>query len=846
MKKRVKSKTSKKDSFNLKSAFIVFIILALSLFLAFNNFNPSPSLSAIDAYSGLPNGFEPEVAYYSPFAGGLIGLWSGQDYYISTDGTNFNEISTAIYTNLGLPSDFTPDTGYAHDIQGGLAGLWDNSRVAGERYYGWNGAGNFFNIDLATVPANEIIILGYWHKFGGVGRVTLFNDKGEAYLWDSSKGTISKLTQATLVGFGLPSTGNPRVGYYYNFNGMERVDLWYGNVLYRSTGGNFVRIDTITGISGVPSAGYWDKKRNKIVVWVGPIAYESSNGNTFELIYDGTIQDLTPQLIASYSLNGNAQDSSANNRHGTVNGATPTPDKNGISNFAYSFDGTNDYINFGDINEMELANDLTFSAWINPSAMKNNNMIASKGCGGGSGWTIGLDPNNYLYLDIESTTGELLGQRLTLNQWKHVSFTFSKTTGETKLYLDGVLQGTATISSYYVPPSSQSFNLGACNSGGNDGFFNGKIDEVKAYNKVLSASEILALYSMGVSEPKCTTANANTNCDDGNPETLNLCTNNVCENPPAPDCTTNSQCATNQVCSNNICVSGSTCVDRDGSLGLGIASTVSSLDGTLIGRDSCDTSGFILTEWYCNENGEGDSFEYECMDSCSNGKCVGALPDLVCRDSDDGDDENEFGIIELIDDETEEVLASFRDSCISDKRVNEFSCNGDEEQSEAIRCNSDKICRNGECVSQGLPNPNPNPNPNPPPTSCIANTERCSGTNTEVCLNSAWVNIGNQEGKCGYSTTILRPNTISCNSNADCDSDEFCNDSGKCQFEQAPDDLTNLYIAIGVIIFVILIVLGVIIFITIKNKNKRENHPPKSLPANNSSINFNQPGNRRI
>ena len=163
MKKRVKSKTSKKDSSNLKSALIVFILLALALILLFNitDFSlKNIGLNPPNTYSGLPNGFEPEVAYYSPFAGGLIGLWSGQDYYISTDGTNFNEISTAIYTNLGLPSDFTPDTGYAHDIQGGLAGLWDNSRVAGERYYGWNGAGNFFNIDLATVPANEIIILG--------------------------------------------------------------------------------------------------------------------------------------------------------------------------------------------------------------------------------------------------------------------------------------------------------------------------------------------------------------------------------------------------------------------------------------------------------------------------------------------------------------------------------------------------------------------------------------------------------------------------------------------------------------------------------------------------------------
>jgi len=276
-------------------------------------------------------------------------------------------------------------------------------------------------------------------------------------------------------------------------------------IQYDLSTNDFVEAPMPVGLptDSVPSVGYYDFVRKKIVLWYGTKVYEAGENLVFSLVYNGLPPDITSRLIAHYNLDGDAQDSSGNAHHGTVNGATLITDKNGNTDYAYSFDGTNDYITFGDINEIEIVNDVTFSAWVNPTAMQNNNFIASKGCGTGSGWTIGLNQENYLSLDVESTTGDIFGQRLNLNEWKHVAFTFSTSnSGEIKLYIDGVLQGTATISSYYNPPSSQSFNLGACNSGGNNyGFFNGKIDEVKIFDRTLSASEISALYSNGVTPP---------------------------------------------------------------------------------------------------------------------------------------------------------------------------------------------------------------------------------------------------------------------------------------------------------------------------------------------------------
>ena|SRR3989344_8566862 len=273
--------------------FITLIVLSVVGFASanvlddfFGLFKPKVQLSPGSTFTGLPEGFSPTAGYYNPFGDGVIGLWQGNEYYTSEDGTNFQKYFNPIGT-LGLPISFIPDVVYAHDIQGGLIGLWDNSQASGNKYYIVTfSKGVASKLNLNGIPAEDNIILGYWHKFGGVGRVTLFNDRGEAYLWDSSQGTISKLNRDTLAGFGLPSTNlfpteNPQVAYYYNFNGMERVDIWYDDVLFRSTGGDFVEVKTITGISGIPKVGYWDQKRNKLVVWVDNKVFESLDGNIF-------------------------------------------------------------------------------------------------------------------------------------------------------------------------------------------------------------------------------------------------------------------------------------------------------------------------------------------------------------------------------------------------------------------------------------------------------------------------------------------------------------------------------------------------------------------------------------
>ena len=87
---------------------------------------------------------------------------------------------------------------------------------------------------------------------------------------------------------------------------------------------------------------------------------------------------------------------------------------------------------------------------------------------------------------------------LTAGQWNHIAFTFNYTTGTTTIYQNGaVATGDSGGINTYSPGVQLNSALTASNSPVNIGTngFNGQIDDVRIYNRVLSAAEIQALYN---------------------------------------------------------------------------------------------------------------------------------------------------------------------------------------------------------------------------------------------------------------------------------------------------------------------------------------------------------------
>ena len=169
-----------------------------------------------------------------------------------------------------------------------------------------------------------------------------------------------------------------------------------------------------------------------------------------------------------------AADSSGSGNTGTLTNMTGSEWTTGKVGGALDFDGTNDYVNLG----TSLANnlgDVTFSAWIYREGSTTpfgeifaKNMIIALSVnhsndklrlnfGDGSSWSP--------YPESGST--------IPLNQWVHVAGTRSGST--VKVYLDGVLEGTATNSR----TGSNSAATGIGHKHGSGFFFNGLLDEVR-------------------------------------------------------------------------------------------------------------------------------------------------------------------------------------------------------------------------------------------------------------------------------------------------------------------------------------------------------------------------------
>jgi len=189
--------------------------------------------------------------------------------------------------------------------------------------------------------------------------------------------------------------------------------------------------------------------------------------------------NFTPDLIAFYPFTGNANDESGNGNDGMVNGATLTSDRFGNANSAYSFDGIDDQIT---VNLAAPATAFTFTAWIN---YKDADV---------SGFHVILEfGQDDPFFGIVAGNLAVFGavqddQQLAQNQWVFVAATYAPTTSI--LYIDGV-----NVESANFAPSLIGTNLGI-GFNGSDKPFEGDIDDVRIYDRALTAMEILAIYNL--------------------------------------------------------------------------------------------------------------------------------------------------------------------------------------------------------------------------------------------------------------------------------------------------------------------------------------------------------------
>lgn len=199
-------------------------------------------------------------------------------------------------------------------------------------------------------------------------------------------------------------------------------------------------------------------------------------------------------MVAWWQLNGNANQSSGT-QSTTVTNASPTFGQNGQSNTAYRFTGSNSQLITTDTPNVRNAN-AAVSLWVNSATASNSGQFIK--IGNNQGWGVGI--GNSTNFDNANAGTKIVGLFDNVRWfptatdlgtgWQHIVMTLDYN-GIPSIYRNGVLVGTYSGNVAYVPS-------GGITIGGVSGrWFNGSIDDVRIYNRMLSTTEITNLYNRG-------------------------------------------------------------------------------------------------------------------------------------------------------------------------------------------------------------------------------------------------------------------------------------------------------------------------------------------------------------
>jgi hypothetical protein len=220
-----------------------------------------------------------------------------------------------------------------------------------------------------------------------------------------------------------------------------------------------------------------------------------SLGHGASTVRDGLVLHLDAANIKSYPGSGNTwNDLSGNNNNGTING--PTHDSvNGI----FTFDGSNDSVNLGNIDIITTA--FSIEIWFkgNPTQNGSYNSFVTKDIPGSFG-TFAMtsdENNNYVRFGYNGTTGQkevaanatVGASDLKANTWFHYCGTWDGS-NVLSLYRNSELLKTTTgANGTIITGNSSDLLIGDRTA--TDGYFNGEISLVRIYNnKTLSQTEV--------------------------------------------------------------------------------------------------------------------------------------------------------------------------------------------------------------------------------------------------------------------------------------------------------------------------------------------------------------------
>ena len=347
-----------------------------------------------------------------------------------------------------------------------------------------------------------------WINFSGGGGGTLYgvqtsSDQITGYAWSEKTGWISfnclnKLSCGTLP-YGVVSDGTGNLtGYAWSEKGGWINFAGAGAVNYQ------VKVDSNKNFSGYA----WSEElgwinTSNITDSYGVTGAKKADIQTPHVVNTNATAGLDYGLVGYWPFNGGdivagtAFDRSGQNNNGILSGTVPVPVE-GLRGQGLSFGGSNGYLEANDSSTLDIGGNLTLSAWVKNPQSSGVNSLLDKGdqLGGTINYGLSIE-SNQVWFYTQGTTNANWNSGFDFASYcgSQCQITATYDGQNKKVYINGVERGsvgatgTPTVNNYTL-------RVGADGSSANNRYA-GILDEVRVYNRALSATEVGDLYRLG-------------------------------------------------------------------------------------------------------------------------------------------------------------------------------------------------------------------------------------------------------------------------------------------------------------------------------------------------------------
>jgi hypothetical protein len=297
-------------------------------------------------------------------------------------------------------------------------------------------------------------------------------------------------TTAPTVSVTAPA-GGATVSGSVNVDASASDDVGVANVQFKLDGADLGSADSVAPYSVSWNTAGASNGPHTLTAVARDAAGNSTTSSQVQVTVSNTQQAPTG-LVAGYAFEegsgASVLDASGRGNVGTISGAARTAA--GRHGAALSFDGVNDWVTVPDSASLDLTSGMTLSAWVKTDlASKTWQTVALKEAPGTLSYALyatGDDSSPIAWWGSRGL-GTPAAQAMQTGVWKHLAVVGDG--AAMRFYVNGVQVASRSLPSA-LSPSANPLRIGG-NSVWSGEFFDGVIDDVRVYNRALSASEVL-------------------------------------------------------------------------------------------------------------------------------------------------------------------------------------------------------------------------------------------------------------------------------------------------------------------------------------------------------------------